>query len=256
MSADFIAILPAKGARLLRVLVGEIKSGRIQKRQPETFISYSEALEKLGIQLRGRAGQQLQREGLNELNGWTQAHAVLPKVAGLIVNKKSHQPSPGYPKSHGLEGSGWRDWWLNETDRAIEFDWSRFLKENGQVAQESSRTNEEPEARQYRDVITIEPGKRGGRPCIRGMRITVGDVLGWLAAGNSEKEIMHDFPELTAHDIRASLAYAADRENILPKPTAADGQPTNLPAVAARLKQMRGFLRGIDTTVPCEFDRV
>ncbi len=67
----------------------------------------------------------------------------------------------------------------------------------------------------YRDVITIEPGKRGGRPCIRGMRITVGDVLGWLAAGMSHEEIRADYPELTEDDIRACLAYAADRERRL-----------------------------------------
>jgi uncharacterized protein (DUF433 family) len=65
---------------------------------------------------------------------------------------------------------------------------------------------------EYRHIITIEPGKRGGRPCIRGMRITVADVLGWLAAGMSHKEILSDYPELTDDDIRASLAYAADRE--------------------------------------------
>ena len=64
----------------------------------------------------------------------------------------------------------------------------------------------------YRDIITIEPGKRGGRPCIRHMRITVADVLGWLAAGQSHLEIVADFPELTETDIRACLAYAADRE--------------------------------------------
>ncbi|HKF99090.1 MAG TPA: DUF433 domain-containing protein [Xanthobacteraceae bacterium] len=67
----------------------------------------------------------------------------------------------------------------------------------------------------YRDIITIEPGKRGGRPCIRGMRITVGDVLGWLAAGMSQAEIRADYPELTDDDIRACLAYAADRERRL-----------------------------------------
>jgi uncharacterized protein (DUF433 family) len=67
----------------------------------------------------------------------------------------------------------------------------------------------------YRDIITIEPGKRGGRPCIRGMRITVGDVLGWLAAGMSQAEIRADYPELTENDIRACLAYAADRERRL-----------------------------------------
>ncbi len=64
----------------------------------------------------------------------------------------------------------------------------------------------------YRDRITMEPGKRGGRPCIRGMRITVADVLGWLAAGMSHEEILSDYPELTEEDIRACLAFAAHRE--------------------------------------------
>lgn len=64
----------------------------------------------------------------------------------------------------------------------------------------------------YRQIITLEPGKRGGRPCIRGMRITVADVLGWLAADMSHAEILSDYPELTEDDIRACLAYAADRE--------------------------------------------
>ncbi|HTV43542.1 MAG TPA: DUF433 domain-containing protein [Candidatus Sulfotelmatobacter sp.] len=64
----------------------------------------------------------------------------------------------------------------------------------------------------YQNIITIEPGKRGGRLCIRRMRITVGDVLGWLAAGMSHEQILSDYPELTEEDIRACLAYAADRE--------------------------------------------
>lgn len=64
----------------------------------------------------------------------------------------------------------------------------------------------------YQNIITIEPGKRGGRPCIRGMRITAGDVLGWLAAGMTYEEILADFPGLTANDIRACLAFAANRE--------------------------------------------
>ena len=64
----------------------------------------------------------------------------------------------------------------------------------------------------YRQFITIEPGKRGGKPCIRGMRTTVGDVLGWLAAGMSQQEIIDDFPDLTEDDILACLSYAADRE--------------------------------------------
>ncbi|MCC6949551.1 MAG: DUF433 domain-containing protein [Bradyrhizobiaceae bacterium] len=67
----------------------------------------------------------------------------------------------------------------------------------------------------YRQIITIESGKRGGRPCIRGTRIAVSDVLGWLAAGMSHAEILADYPELTEDDIRACLAYAADRERRL-----------------------------------------
>jgi uncharacterized protein (DUF433 family) len=67
----------------------------------------------------------------------------------------------------------------------------------------------------YRGIITIEPGKMGGKPCIRGMRITVYDVLDYLASGMSEAEILHDFPDLTREDIRACLAFAADRERRL-----------------------------------------
>ena len=61
-------------------------------------------------------------------------------------------------------------------------------------------------------LITIEPGKRGGRPCIRGMRITVYDVLSYLAAGMTTQEVLDDFPYLTAADVQACLAYAAERE--------------------------------------------
>ena len=64
----------------------------------------------------------------------------------------------------------------------------------------------------YSQIITIEPGKRSGKPCIRGMRITVYDVLGYMAAGMSQQEILADFPDLTEDDIRACLAFAADRE--------------------------------------------
>ena len=64
----------------------------------------------------------------------------------------------------------------------------------------------------YRKIITIEPDKRGGRPCIREMRITVYDILGWLASGMSIDEIIREYPELTVDDIRAALAFAADRE--------------------------------------------
>lgn len=67
----------------------------------------------------------------------------------------------------------------------------------------------------YRERIRIEPGKRGGKPCIRGMRITVGDVLEYLSSGMSEDEILEDFPYLEREDIRAALAFAADREKKL-----------------------------------------
>ena len=62
------------------------------------------------------------------------------------------------------------------------------------------------------NIITIEPGKRGGKPCIRGMRITVYDVLSYLAAGMTPEQVLADFPYLTEQDIRACLSYAADRE--------------------------------------------
>ena len=67
----------------------------------------------------------------------------------------------------------------------------------------------------YQDHITIEPDKRGGQPCIRGMRITVYDVLDYLASDMTEEEILADFPDLTHEDIRACLAFAADRERKL-----------------------------------------
>ena len=62
------------------------------------------------------------------------------------------------------------------------------------------------------DIITFEPDKRGGQPCIRGLRITVSDVLSYLASGMSADEIIEDYPDLTREDIRAALSYAADRQ--------------------------------------------
>jgi len=67
----------------------------------------------------------------------------------------------------------------------------------------------------YSKIITIEPGKRSGKPCIRGMRISVQDILEYLAGGMTEDEILHDFSELTREDIKACLAFAADRERKL-----------------------------------------
>jgi uncharacterized protein (DUF433 family) len=70
-------------------------------------------------------------------------------------------------------------------------------------------------AMDYRNIITIEPDKMGGKPCVRGLRITVYDVLDYLASGMTESEILADFPDLTSEDIRACLAFAADRERRL-----------------------------------------
>lgn len=67
----------------------------------------------------------------------------------------------------------------------------------------------------YQSIITIEPGKRSGKPCIRGMRITVYDILEYLAGGMTETEILEDFSELTSEDIKACLSFAADREKII-----------------------------------------
>lgn len=67
----------------------------------------------------------------------------------------------------------------------------------------------------YQDRITIDPAQRGGKPCIRGMRITVYDVLEYLASDMNEGEILNDFPDLTREDIRACLEFAADRERKL-----------------------------------------
>lgn len=67
----------------------------------------------------------------------------------------------------------------------------------------------------YRQIITIEPGKRSGKPCIRGTRMTVGDVLSYLAGGMTMEEVLDDFPDLTREDILACLAFAADQERIV-----------------------------------------
>jgi uncharacterized protein (DUF433 family) len=67
----------------------------------------------------------------------------------------------------------------------------------------------------YSKIITVDPNKRGGKPCIRGLRVTVYDVLEYLAGGMTEAEILRDFPDLTSDDVRACLAFAADRERRL-----------------------------------------
>lgn len=70
----------------------------------------------------------------------------------------------------------------------------------------------------WREVITVEPDKRSGKPCIRGMRVTVSDVLEYLASGMTPEEIVKEFPYLTLDDIRASLSFAAERERRLAAP--------------------------------------
>lgn len=65
----------------------------------------------------------------------------------------------------------------------------------------------------YRTILTVSPGKRGGKVCIRGLRITVHDVLGYLASGMTIEEVLADFPYLSREDVLACLAYAADRDH-------------------------------------------
>ena len=101
MNRRNVSPLGAKGARLLAYLVSQINSGRIKKGEAKTFISYSDALRGMGISARGRAGQQLQREGLNELNEWTKENRELPKITGLIVDKKKRLPPVWVLRNHG-----------------------------------------------------------------------------------------------------------------------------------------------------------
>lgn len=77
---------------------------------------------------------------------------------------------------------------------------------------ESFGQRQERKFMNYRDYITIEPNKRGGKPCVRGLRVTVYEVLEYLASEMTEQEILEDFPDLTREDLKACLAYAADRE--------------------------------------------
>ncbi len=82
----------------------------------------------------------------------------------------------------------------------------------------------------YRNRINIEPGKRGGKPCIRGLRITVYDILDYLASGRAMQEILEDFPELELEDILASLAFAADRERNISEITFIPPHSSSAPA--------------------------
>ena len=176
MNPETISPLGPKGARLLAFLSGQITSGRIRKGEPETFIAYSEALSGMAIPKRGRAGQQLQREGLDELNDWTKVNPDLPKIAGLIVDKKNRRPSEGFAKSHGREAGDWEAWWLGEAAGAIDFDWSPHLMRPASRVEPAPRVrpvltsvtiaSARPEAdrlAQQRDVMN----RSGSRPCGR-----------------------------------------------------------------------------------------
>jgi hypothetical protein len=100
-----------KAQPLLRLIVEAIGGERFHEGDPRTFLSYSEALKLMGVAPRGRAGPQLQRNGLNALNEWTIKHRDLPKIAALIVNKKTHRPSGAFAKSHGRANDPhWEEW--------------------------------------------------------------------------------------------------------------------------------------------------
>ena len=122
--------LGTKGRQLLRVLTDEIRSGRIRVGDPTTFIPYSKALAALGYpNAHLFAGRRLQGAGLMELNEWTKTTSQVPKIDGLIVNKSSYGPSDGYCTSHGFafDDPAWEAWWMRETAKAIEFDWTPYL---------------------------------------------------------------------------------------------------------------------------------
>jgi Protein of unknown function (DUF433) len=213
-----------KAQPLLRLIVDAIKAGRIRAGTPDTFLGYAEALELLGSPSpAGYAGVRLQKAGLTALNEWTIAHRELPKIAALIVNKKTRIPGNGFPESHGYrtDDAQWQEWWLQEANRAINFDWTPFITPVERQHQHEANTglhvreDEERAAPSYRDIIVADPPPAR----IRRSRIPVGDVLRWLATGQSENEILRLHRELRRADIRASLAYAADREKPVAKPS-------------------------------------
>jgi uncharacterized protein (DUF433 family) len=218
--------------RLLGIIVGAIKEGRILEGRPETFLAYSEVLELLGEHdPRSRSGVRLSQLGLKELHFWLEEHDELPKVTGLIVNKSNRRPHEKFAEWHGHGNDpDWEAWWMHEANRAIRFDWSPFVGtgvsyHRGEMPI-AGRVREEVEPSQvdYRGIIEMDPAPAH----IRQSRITVGDILRWLAAGTPESEILRQHPELRGTDIRASLAYAAEREQ-----REAKAAPSRLSTVAS-----------------------
>jgi uncharacterized protein (DUF433 family) len=200
---------------LLRILVEEMQQGRIQAGEPNTFPTYSFLLERLGRpQPHFYAGRRLQKLGLNALNEWTLQHEELPKLTALIVGKSTRLPGKGFAESHGHFGepSTWKNWWLKEAEKAIRYDWSPFLVSTRyeSESEENSewRVREGGDETDIDDIIIMHPPPAR----IRQSDITVAEVLQWLAAGESEKEILRLHPGLQREDIRASLVYAAERE--------------------------------------------
>lgn len=105
---------------------------------------------------------------------------------------------------------------IHEYPKMSEFEEVKELNEQDRAESAVKSTKKQSiQKMNYKDIITIEPGKRSGKPCIRGMRITVADVLECLAEGMSYEDVLSDFPELTIEDIRACLAFAADCERRL-----------------------------------------
>lgn len=105
---------------------------------------------------------------------------------------------------------------IHEYPKLSEFEEVKELNERDRAESAAESTKKQRNQKMnYKDIITIEPGKRSGKPCIRGMRITVADVLDCLAGGMSYENVLSDFPELTIEDIRACLAFAADCERRL-----------------------------------------
>lgn len=214
-----IELPPPDARRLLGIIAGAISSGRIREGDPRTFLSYSELLERLHEKSSHiRPGPRLRKRGLDALNDWTIRHPEVPKLTALIVAKQTRLPGKGFPESHGFQADDphWPEWWLDQANRAIRYDWTPFL---GATViwheQEPSpgglhvREEVEPSQVDYRGIIEVDPPPAH----IRQSRITVGDILRWLAAGTPESEILRRHPELRGTDIRASLAYAAERED-------------------------------------------
>jgi uncharacterized protein (DUF433 family) len=105
---------------------------------------------------------------------------------------------------------------IREYPKMSEFEEVKELNEQDRSESAAELTKKQSiQKMNYKDIITIEPDKRCGKPCIRGMRITVADVLDCLAGGMSYEDVLSDFPELTIEDIRACLAFAADCERRL-----------------------------------------